>query len=767
MKWTHVAIKTVCVVGSFFLCGAHAQVLTNGVLQAGALAVNTTNSYTFAANAGDALLLRAGAPAFRPRLDVYNPGGIRIGAAAGASSSANDALLVLRATNSGIFTVSFSAFYGNASGDYSITLGRVPGDFVVSAGDQGGELTNGFASAAAIALGDLDLWRLDADAGDTIAIRVGAPGFRPYVLLYGPNGVAVAESAGATSSANDAALMVRATNGGTFTAVVQSYYDDGAGGYTINLAKSGGEIMVAAGDESGPLINGATTLGSIELGDIDVWEFTADAGENVSIRAGAPTMRPWLAVIGPNGALQDQGFGAASGANDANVSFVTTNAGTFRVLLQSYYDDNTSDYALTLAKVPGVFVVSPGDEGGELTNGVAALGTNTLGDLDVWSFSAMAGDQLVLRVGAPNLRPWLRLFGPTGKLLGENFGSVSSDHDAYLSVRSTNSGVFTVLVQSVYDDAASPYSLTAVRVPATIFVGGGDEGGSMTNGAQHLATNSLGDLDAWTFLAQAGDTVLLRMGAPQFRPRMDVYGPSGEVSATAFGTLSSDNDAGLSFVATNSGIFTVVAHSYYLDGTGEYRINHARIPAPFVIHGGDEGGLLAGSSQEGTIELGDLDVWRFGACRGQLITLVCNEAPGSSALTPRIRLFGPSGVQVASVSHVTSAVLNYFPTNTGIFTAVIDAAAADQTGSYQLTGNGLTDELSLCVPRVAGSTVTIEGLGGNAHGAYALATTTNLATSGWQRIQTNHFNLLGNFVVTNVLNVAEPQRYFRVLMLAP
>jgi hypothetical protein len=46
-----------------------------------------------------------------------------------------------------------------------------------------------------------------------------------------------------------------------------------------------------------------------------------------------------------------------------------------------------------------------------------------LGDLDVWSFNANAGDSLMLRMGATDLNPAIRLYGRTA-LAGESLTKV-------------------------------------------------------------------------------------------------------------------------------------------------------------------------------------------------------------------------------------------------------------------------------------------------------------------------------------------------------
>src|SRR5256886_2233170 len=84
---------------------------------------------------------------------------------------------------------------------------------------------------------------------------------------------------------------------------------------------------------------------------------------------------------------------------------------------------STGSYLLTLAKGPGAFATSAGDEGGDLTNGATHAGTIYLGDLDQWSFTATQGDYIALSMGevAPTsagLTSGLQLQSPTvGRLV--------------------------------------------------------------------------------------------------------------------------------------------------------------------------------------------------------------------------------------------------------------------------------------------------------------------------------------------------------------
>ena len=197
----------------------------------------------------------------------------------------------------------------------------------------------------------------------------------------------------------------------------------------------------------GPLTNGWTHTGVIAVGaEVDSWTFSANVGDTIAIRVGEITQTnnftPRIRLMNPLGAQQVTG----SGPVVVGVAATATNTGTFTVMIDGVAANATGDYRVTLVKVPGATTVAPGDEGGPLTNGVTHTGNIDVGDVDVWTFSANAGDNLTLRMGeltaGSTLTPGLWIYGPNGAQI-EFYGS--SAVAAEVSVRATNSGTFTVV----------------------------------------------------------------------------------------------------------------------------------------------------------------------------------------------------------------------------------------------------------------------------------------------------------------------------------
>ena len=133
----------------------------------------------------------------------------------------------------------------------------------------------------------------------------------------------------------------------------------------------------------------------------------------------------------PTGATLGDTAGVAADVIDDIVAPVT---GTYLVLVASYDSgfDGTGTYRLTMTHTPGPITVSPGDDGGPLTIGVASSGTIDRGDLDVWTFTATAGQHVSVNIGEisdlTGFQPWIRLWTPAGGNAGRHGRSLGGGH---------------------------------------------------------------------------------------------------------------------------------------------------------------------------------------------------------------------------------------------------------------------------------------------------------------------------------------------------
>jgi trimeric autotransporter adhesin len=435
--------------------GTQGGAMTNGFTYQGTLLAGQLSVWSFSANAGDGMTAGMGATDDRsslyPYLRIYGPNGALLNSGFGP----NAAEVSAQATNSGTFTVvaaNYDPQVNGGNGAYDITLGTTASPIVVAPGAQGGRMTNGFTYHGTLLAGQLSVWSFTANIGDSAVAGLGATGgsLYPYLRLYGPNGALLSSTFGQ----NATEVGAQATNSGTFTVVAANYdpqVNGGNGPYDLTLGTTASPIVVAPGDQGGPMTNGFTYQGTLLTGQLSVWSFTANTGDSMVAGLGATggSLYPYLRLYGPNGALLSSAFGQ----NATEVSARATNSGTFTVVAANFdpqVNGGNGPYDLTLGTTAGPIVVAPGDEGGTMTGANVYAGTMAPGELAVWKFTACTGDNLVLEMDVTGrngtLYPYLRLYGPNGVLVAPSFGQQA----ARVSAQATNSGTFTVVAAN-YD----------------------------------------------------------------------------------------------------------------------------------------------------------------------------------------------------------------------------------------------------------------------------------------------------------------------------
>jgi len=394
-----------------------------------------------------------------------------------------------------------------------------------------------------------------------------------------------------------------------------------------------------------------------------------------------------------------------------------------------------------------------------LINGANQTGiifSNTVADS--YTFTANTGDSINLRLGTTNFYGLLQLYGPNAALL-ESVGGYPLDDDL-IAYSATNSGTFTVLVSSAVTLGSGTYALHLAQIPEPFIVPDGDEGGPMTNGGNYYGTITLADLDMFTFTANSGDSINLRLGTTNFYGKLQLYAPNGALLESV-GGYPIDDDL-IAYSATNSGTFTVLVSDSYEGETGTYALHLAQIPEPFIVPAGDEGGPMTnGGNYTGIITLGDLDMYAGTACKGDVINLELK----STNFYGEIQLYGPSGALLDAVGGYPSKddLMAYTATNCGTFTVLVSDGYGGGSGTYGLTASGIFDVLSLSSPVISGTNLLVKGVGGTTNASFVLYSTTNLTTPWalWTPVLTNHFDQFNTFIYTNLDYPATPQEFFR------
>ncbi len=410
--------------------------------------------------------------------------------------------------------------------------------FVTAPNQPSGSLSSGQNHTGRIsAPGEEDTWTFTASQSETIIVSIaetaGDADFTPWIRLYAPSGALVQDAWDNVATQH----WRTAPESGTYRVVVGSRDggNDATGDYRLVLVKAPGTSVVPAGDEGGAMTNGTNHPGALAVGDLDVWSFTAAQGEalmlSMSETRGDADFTPWLRLFAPNGSVVQDSWD-----NTATQHWRAAPAtGTYTVVVGTRDGglDATGDYKLILAKAPGSFVVPAGDEGGAMTNGENHSGRLTVGDLDLWTFTAAQGEAIMLAMsevrGDADFTPWIRLFAPNGNLVQDAWDNTAVQH--WRTAPTTGTYTLVVGTRDGGVDATGDYRLTLARIPGSFSVDAGDEGGSMSVTGANAGTIRVGDLDVWTFSATLGGTMNLTLsetgGDADFTPWMRVFGPAG------------------------------------------------------------------------------------------------------------------------------------------------------------------------------------------------------------------------------------------------
>jgi len=221
-------------------------------------------------------------------------------------------------------------------------------------------VNGGHVSGAISTVGGQDSYTFTATAGENVWLRIADTSnsaFYPRITLYGPTGAYITYD----NDGSVAGFTHTATTTGTYTVVVS----DDSGNYTGNYNFY--FVRVPGANEGGSLGNGSLRTDKIDLGDLDSFTFSVQAGGQVQLTVtdtSNSSFYPNITLYGPTGAYITYN-------NDGSVAGFThtaTTTGTYTVVVSDNTGSYTGDYTLQLT---GTGITSsdipPGNGGGDGT----------------------------------------------------------------------------------------------------------------------------------------------------------------------------------------------------------------------------------------------------------------------------------------------------------------------------------------------------------------------------------------------------------------
>lgn len=543
---------------------------STGQTVSGSITGPSTATYSVEANAGETIMAvmakTGGDNLFLPSLTIYAPNGTTLG---GEWDPISASVSVSNAPQTGTYTFVCKQLYGQVvppySGTYDLTIVRLPA--TADLGD-GGALISGKTRSASIALGDIDVFTLEAGVGDSISVAVFETGtdspFNPWVGLYAPDGTYLD---GRWDYYSSYAGRTNAPQAGVYTVVVRDFDDDRGASYNITLARTGGAPVPGNGEV--PIRSGETRSSSLGQAGIDIYTFDAHIGDSISIAmmqtSGDAAFDPAISLYAPDGTLLDSSWdytGVGAGRTNAPQD------GRYYIVASDFQFDGLGSYNLTLARLDGE--QESGGDAGPIESGQTRSGTIGPGDIEIFTFYADIGDSISSVItktsGDAGFNPSLSLYSPSGALLSTHWDYTATGVSE-LSI--TERGVYYLVANDYGADATGTYNLSLVDIGGLL--DHVDDGGTLTPGLLRHGSIGYGDLDVFTFLANAGQSISVALtetsGDPNFTPAMSLYGPNG----TRLSANWNYNSAGVSVgSAPLTGIYYVVTGDYSAENAGEY-----------------------------------------------------------------------------------------------------------------------------------------------------------------------------------------------------
>ncbi len=189
----------------------------------------------------------------------------------------------------------------------------------------------------------------------------------------------------------------------------------------------------------------------------------------------------------------------------------------------------------------------------------------------------------------------------------------------------------------------------------------------------------VGDIGNYTFSANAGDTVLIRiseLSGINFDPEVRLYSPSGIELSSAWSYAVTE----LSYNLPQNGVYKVSVCDHEEVDTGTYCIYIQRVNNP-----GSATSIKFGEIMYGSIDLPcEANSYNFSASDGDAVLIKIGKSSGTN-FAHEIRLYSPTGTEIArDWDSTTSSEIYYALPQNGIYTILVCDYSSLYSGAYYI-----------------------------------------------------------------------------------
>ena len=606
-----------------------------------------TNSYSLAAQANDAFLLRleqtSPSSAFRPRVDVYDQKGNPIQFV--NTDSLSRLLFTVPADGSYTLSVSDSSTGGGQTGTYSLSLLRLNRPCNAGTIGCGALATGNFSRPLASSV-----YTYNAAAGESFTLRMltytGA--LQPDLEVYDSQGNPVGQS----TSGNVTGVDVAQPAAGAYTVVAMDGSLLQAGGtFGVELLRTRNACSAASpqGQTVNGVINGEEPFISYSI--------PATNGDALLVRSASvtPGFAAQMDLYDPTGARLDSSTFA--------LSRTVSTTGSYTVVVGASAPLTTGGYALSWQLLNKPAATSALQCGGSTTASLSAAN-----EFRYYLAGANAGDllRLILTRISANFFPQIELFDPTGVRIAatSNISQKAKSGGAYLvvvspSTASSETGSFTVAFQR----PNSPCS------PATLACG-----------QSTLRQVTIpGQLDTFVFAGTRGGQADIKLVS-----RSGAYSPYAEMYDASGNQLTAGSGGQLTYVILTTGAYTLLVRDLGGVDLGSYRASFVDDYNPCVITDTEPPVVTLLKPTAGEVIAGNTIYrmqWQSDDNVGVISQNIALSTDGGQTF-PTVLASGLAG---------NAQTFNWFvpPDIAPSRTAVIQVTAADAAGNAQSASSGL------------------------------------------------------------------------------
>jgi hypothetical protein len=437
-----------------------------------------------------------------------------------------------------------------------------------------------------------------------------------------------------------------------------------------------------------PIGFGQPIAGSIDqAGEQDEYCFSASGGDTLIVRLQLTkgVLAPEVRLCSADGTELQRWWNYGGQPLDTEASLPAD--GQYKILVCDHWVGSTGNYLLYIERRNKPTQVTP-ISFGEPVSGSMDSGVK----VDFYSFSANAGDTVILRLQVTKgvLAPEVSLWSADGTELQRwwNYGGQPLDTEASLPA----DGQYKILVCDHWVGSTGNYLLYIERrnkpTHVTPISFGEPVSGSTDSGVK---------VDFYSFSANAGDTVILRLQVTKgvLAPEVSLWSADGTKLQRwwNYGGQPLDIEQSL----PTSGEYKILVCDHWVGSTGSYSIYVQRFPNP-----GHATQVKLGEPVSGSIGSGvEADTYVFSGNGGDCLTIWLDKTSGS--LTPEVKLYGPDGGLVQTRWNNDELEIQGGLPRTGQYGILVCDHYVSYTGGYTLSIAGESPmRLTAGVPHTAG-----------------------------------------------------------------